>query len=221
MMNIKNIELLLNKYWEAETSVDEENTLSVYFNSGNVDPSLEYANVYFVIPVVSEEAIPDFTTSIMSKLVDKYFEAETTIEEEAIIQQYFAQSTVANSLCQYKQYFSLLERQKNVTFNKELSLPSTLKVVHKSRAKSYNFVWLKAVAAIFLVAVGGYWIMNNQTKPIEEIQMANANYSEVEDPELALKYTMEALALVSKKYKKGEEQLLEGMKTMNEANVLQ
>lgn len=221
MMDIKNIELLLNKYWEAETSVEEEHTLSVYFNSDNVDPVLDYAKVYFAVPNVSNEVIPDFTASIMSKLVDKYFEAETTVDEEAIIQQYFAQSTVAAGLSQYKPYFSLLERQKNVTFDKELSLPSTLKVVHRSASKSYNLVWLKAVAAVFFIAIGGYWIMSNQVKPIEEKQMANANYIEVEDPELALKYTMEALALVSKKYKKGEEQLLEGMKTMNEANVLQ
>ena len=222
MMDIKNIELLLNKYWEAETTNEEENILNVYFNSGNVDVSLEYAKVYFVLPDNNSNEIPDFTSNIVSKLVEKYFEAETTVEEEALIKEYFSQNEVAASLQNYKQFFNLLEREKSVTFNKELSLPSTMKIEKNTSGRVINMNWIKAVAAVFFVAIGGYWIMNNQTNVIEPKQLVSkSNYIEVEDPELALKYTMEALALVSKKYKKGEDQLLEGMKAMNDAKVLQ
>ncbi|MBK9689728.1 MAG: hypothetical protein IPO65_19095 [Saprospiraceae bacterium] len=47
--------------------------------------------------------------------------------------------------------------------------------------------------------------------------MAKARYIEPENPEEALEMTLQALAMVSRKYKKGEEQLLQGMKTMNNA----
>lgn len=36
MNNFHDIETLLEKYWEGETSIDEERALKAYFNSGNV-----------------------------------------------------------------------------------------------------------------------------------------------------------------------------------------
>jgi hypothetical protein len=40
-MDYKNINHLLEKYWEGETSLQEEETLQQYFNHGNVAPQLE------------------------------------------------------------------------------------------------------------------------------------------------------------------------------------
>ena len=40
-MALNNIEQLLEKYFEGETSIDEEQALKDYFNSENVAPHLE------------------------------------------------------------------------------------------------------------------------------------------------------------------------------------
>ena len=40
-MDYKNINHLLDKYWEGETSLKEEETLKLYFNNGNVAPQQE------------------------------------------------------------------------------------------------------------------------------------------------------------------------------------
>jgi hypothetical protein len=225
MMDKKNIEILLNKYWDAETIVEEENTLNVYFNSDHVDPALEYAKVYFVIPQYETKTATDnFSVNIIKRLIDKYFEADTSVEEEGILKDYFSQSDIHSSLVSYKELFNLYNRQKSVTFGKDLSLSKTIDISTQKSSKVINMNWIRAAAAILILSVGGIWLINRSTDNITHTTTAaktNTNYIEVDDPELALKYTMEALALVSKKYKKGEEQLLESMKTMNDANILQ
>ncbi|HFB99837.1 MAG TPA: pyruvate ferredoxin oxidoreductase, partial [Phaeodactylibacter sp.] len=40
-MDYKNISQLLEKYWEGETSLQEENTLKQYFNQENVAQELQ------------------------------------------------------------------------------------------------------------------------------------------------------------------------------------
>lgn len=40
-MDYKNINQILEKYWEGKTSLQEEDTLKQYFNNGNVAPELQ------------------------------------------------------------------------------------------------------------------------------------------------------------------------------------
>ena len=49
MFHLKHIEALLDKYWEGDTSIDEERLLKAYFASGEVDDSLrQYAPLFQV-----------------------------------------------------------------------------------------------------------------------------------------------------------------------------
>jgi hypothetical protein len=48
-INRKEIESLLQRYFEAETDVHEERRLKAYFNSGEIDPSFEVYRDFFVL----------------------------------------------------------------------------------------------------------------------------------------------------------------------------
>ena len=46
---LKKIEILLDKYWQGESSREEENALRSYFNSDNVADHLKYVKPLFVV----------------------------------------------------------------------------------------------------------------------------------------------------------------------------
>ena len=100
----------------------------------------------------------------------------------------------------------------NVQFNK----PLTIKKSHASGSRIISLTWIKVAAAAVVFVVGGLFLFRSLNQGQTET-LAKARYIEPENPEEALEMTLQALAMVSRKYKKGEEQLLQGMKTMNNA----
>ncbi len=59
------IKILLNKYFEGETSLQEERELHTYFNSENVDASLrEYVPLFAYFKQTSGEKYPNKTPYI-------------------------------------------------------------------------------------------------------------------------------------------------------------
>lgn len=59
---IEQIKTLLNKYFEGETSLQEEKQLHAYFNSENVDASLrEYVPLFVYFKQTSDEKYPNKT----------------------------------------------------------------------------------------------------------------------------------------------------------------
>ncbi|MBK8700195.1 MAG: hypothetical protein IPN29_11960 [Saprospiraceae bacterium] len=216
MFNTQQIEELLEKYWMAETTNEEEGQLRAYFQSCEIDEAHQYAACYFTRIPKADGVVPDFTLNIMQKLVEKYFKAETTLEEEQLLATYFDQEQVAPDLMQYAPVFRSFGNLKKISYPHSLSLRKN-KINQDAKVISHN--WLRAVAAaIILVAVSV--VLFKMNVPQEKPVIAKARYIEIEDPEEALAYTMQALAMVSRKYKKGEAQLLHGMQTMNDANVI-
>ena len=72
-MDYKNIHQLLDKYWEGETSLDEEKTLKAYFNQEEVATDLQqFAPLFQYLNVAEEPALSDrFDQELMSKLEEK------------------------------------------------------------------------------------------------------------------------------------------------------
>ncbi len=61
-------------------------------------------------------------SQIIEKLLDRYFEGETTGAEEAKLKAYFSSGDVAPHLQQYIPMFCYFEQAKTDTFTKEVSL---------------------------------------------------------------------------------------------------
>ncbi len=68
-INRKEIEALLQRYFEAETDVHEERQLKAYFNSGEIDPSFEVYRDFFVL--THHDQSVELSDSFEHRLMDK------------------------------------------------------------------------------------------------------------------------------------------------------
>ena len=104
----------------------------------------------------------------IKKLIEKYFEATTTVAEEETLRNYFSQESVAPHLEQYAPMFQYFSSAKKERFTKQVPL--------KPRRKRYG--WISAAAAVAICA-GLYFnqpsssILESEFTP-EEIASAQA-----------------------------------------------
>lgn len=116
----------------------------------------------------------------IENLLDKYFDAETSIAEEKELKAYFAGPDVAPHLEQYRPVFGYFVQQQTQQFDKTVPLkPGKRKYV----------AWL-SVAASVVVMFGVFTFINNQ--PQEK------DLGTYDDPEVAFRETQKALNMLSK-----------------------
>jgi hypothetical protein len=113
-------------------------------------------------------------------LLEKYFEGKTTSIDEKELRNYFSSADVSPHLVQYKplfDYFSVAASQK---FTSKIPLQS----------KKPTVAWLSiAASVVIMLGVATYLYFDKN--------VANQNLGTYNDPEIALKETQKALAMVS------------------------
>ena len=122
----------------------------------------------------------------IERLLDAYFEGNTTLEEEATLRDYFTSQEVADHLAPYAPMFiGFVQAQQEVSTS-EVTLPQS-----GFKMKS----WWYSIAATFLVAV-----------TVGGIVFSNPGLSDEEQEALAaLKETREAMMMLSSNLNKGTE----------------
>lgn len=99
----------------------------------------------------------------IEKLIEKYNNAETTLEEEAQLKAYFAGDDVAPHLEQYKPLFQYFSQAKQEYFTKEVPLQSD-----GLWTKKRLFQWV-SVAAIAVIMLGFLFpIVNNEPRTLAD-----------------------------------------------------
>ena len=125
-------------------------------------------------------------------LLEKYVNAEATIEEEAILKKYFLSDSVAPDLQDYQQIFAYFESNKKEVYDQNIVI---------SRKKS-NYKWISVAASfVILISFATYSTLtklpNNKKIEISSLNElppeALSNYEELE----------KALKLFSLNLKKG------------------
>jgi len=124
----------------------------------------------------------------IEKLLEKYFEAETSIAEENELKDYFASPGVAPHLEQFKPIFGYAVQAKQEQFNAIIPLKT------KKRTK---VVWL-SIAASMTVLLGLVLFT-----VIETNRTNTPDLGVVDDPEVAFRETQKALAMISESVNKG------------------
>lgn len=129
----------------------------------------------------------------IEKLIDKYFEGETSIAEENELKTYFSSLDVAQHLQQYKPVFGYFSQAKTEEFKAEIPL---------NTKKRNVAVWLSIAASfVIMLGVGTFMYLNT----LEETPSTATAYGTYDDPEKALAETEKALALVSEHLNTGIE----------------
>ena len=131
----------------------------------------------------------------IEKLVEKYFEGETSIAEEKELKIYFSSTDVAQHLKQYQSIFGYFSKAKQEELKTEL--PIVTKIHNKKRNV---VVWLSiAASVVVMLGVGTLMYLDSD----DSYQFVSCNSQD--DPEKVLLETQKALALVSEKLNTGIE----------------
>jgi len=125
----------------------------------------------------------------IESLLESYFEGNTTLDEERILQKYFSQAFVPGHLQEYKALFSYFAESK-AEINEQ---PIRVKTKKKTRNKS----WLSIAAVIVLLFT------------IYKIVPTRANFTDIEkaEAERAFVESQKAFNLISKSLDRGNEQI--------------
>lgn len=122
-------------------------------------------------------------------ILKKFFEAETTLQEERALQEYFNSDHVAPHLQEYTLLFTYFKDSKEAHFPKKVNDTS-------ERKKVYSWV---AIAASIAILAGIF---------LQKEQRGISDFGSYENPELALEKTKETLKMVSQLMNTGNEDLL-------------
>ena len=132
-MEFNNINNLLEKYFEGETSIAEEKKLKAYFNSYEVkEEHIEYAPLFGFFAEARQIEFPgelDFDGNI-DFLLELYFEGETSIEQERKLKAYFNGNEVEERHQQFSGLFNYFSTSQTERLEKdlEIKLQKTAKV---------------------------------------------------------------------------------------------
>ena len=132
----------------------------------------------------------------IEKLIEKYFEGETSIAEETELKVYFSSSDVEQHLKQYQSIFNYLSQAKEQQSTQQILLGSTI-----SDTKRPMVIWISMAASVLvMVGVGTYLFTKSNQQPTNTDE-----YGTYDNPEKALEETERALALVSEHLNTGIE----------------
>lgn len=232
---IKNIEHIITKFWAGETSLEEEQQLQSYLNSENVDlahrelvPLFEFYNQGKEATYKGELTFSSMQQKAKSKadrLLEKYFQGETTLAEEEQLKFYFSGDDIDSKHSEYASLFQFFSEQENVKSRKALDMsfldkkeetiireftPATKELKSKPKTRRL-FPRIAVAAASFLVLT--MFSLNY----FDQTSGTNQDLAEAEAQE-ALETTMEALAYLGHNYDKGADPM-KHMKQLEKTNI--
>ncbi len=138
-------------------------------------------------------------------LVEKYFEGETTLQEEEKLREFFSSTVVPAELAEFVPVFAYFNEEKKIVSSSVLpTKPAPAKVIPIARKRSF---WLAvsgiAASIIFIVTIV---VESGKKNPAGNENYIRQQYSN-EEINSAYNQTREVLAFVSNKFSQGTQPL--------------
>ncbi|WP_396159118.1 hypothetical protein [Flavobacterium sp.] len=133
----------------------------------------------------------------IEQLLEKYFEAETSIAEENELKAYFTSPDVAQHLEQYKSIFGYAVQAKQEQFSATNPLQTK---------KRKSVVWISVAASVVVLLGVSVVTYHHYNQP------KSNDLGTYDDPEVAYRETCKALAMISEHVNTG----IESMNYLNE-----
>ena len=165
----------------------------------------------------------------LKNLLEKYWNAETTLEEEKQILEYMENQDLADEFAQEKELFSLFDAARTTDY-----FPSRIKYPRGSEDKGGGglltmFITPMRYAAVFLLGACCLWLIT-QFRTADQIDFAQiqtnhefqqVNFQNIEDPQEAAIITREALMMVSDKLNRGKQETKKTLAAFNGINIME
>lgn len=143
-------------------------------------------------------------TDNINELVDKYYECETTLDEENLLTDYFNSDNVAPELLYLKPQFVFYSQSKAEVLDekfdekiREILYNQPQKIVARPKAKNY---WYYSAAAVIILGIGiSYLLGGSKIRVTGNDGMNEADF--------AYEQTISALMFISVKMDNAEDQL--------------
>ena len=143
----------------------------------------------------------------IKKILDKYWEGETSLQEEQLLKDYFNSNQVAKELESFRPLFVYYKKEQEKTSTQSFEKLKKKPVVHRLVP-----TWLVAAASIVLVlAVGTFCYLNQSNSNTAIFAVDETTKDTYEDPQKAYEEAKAALMLISKGLNKGMTKTKEGV----------
>jgi hypothetical protein len=153
----------------------------------------------------------------LETLVHRYFEGETTIQEEQELRAYFRENKPETpEMAQIAAIFGYIAQEKTI------EMTAAVQATQPKPTRWFSMYKIAVAASLFLAcAVGGQMFWNHQKTEAKRQAARERLYSDhYEDPEKALVEVQAALALVSRKMDKGKRVAAKGIGQVGRLQVL-
>lgn len=144
----------------------------------------------------------------IEKLLAKYWECETTLQEEEELRKFFNTAEVPKHLAEYAPLFQYYSSEKQKESLDSSFDEAVLRKIGESTPKRGKVVTMfydisKIAAAILVIAVATYFIQQEYNDKKEEMPYLTDT---IEDPQKAFEETKKALQMISANFNKGRKQ---------------
>ena len=138
----------------------------------------------------------------MEELLQKYWNCETSLEEEKQLREYFQHPDIPEHLKETASLFRYFEQQKNTSIH-DIALEGVIMHgQHRSKTRKLLYNSLRIAAGVAVLVVAG-WFLRHEAKTDATSEVIVDTY---DDPKLAFEETKKALRMISDGFEEAEQQ---------------
>jgi len=157
----------------------------------------------------------------ITQLLNKYWEGETSLQEEEKLKQYFTKEKVAQEHLEFQPLFQFFKEEQDVMISDDFEKRLLKQIENEPQAKVRKLKWvqsIRTIAAIGIILLGSVFIFNqiNKSKTVDPVADRFSEY-EITDEKEAYEATKAALLLLSGKMKKGTSKASKGLTEIKSA----